>query len=156
MAKKLNATEFLDRHWREADIITGLFNGSSELQYSQIRKKLGLNGQSESNCEFIRHETQMTRILKALCSSGVLKKKKKGHKTFYTLQNTNIELKDSHKCRIAVDKSDFEDMIIKNKELEDELIVLKNRVYELNLEIGRLISENIELKGSVDSQSLDA
>jgi hypothetical protein len=159
MAKKLNPTEFLDRHLHEVDEVLSLFSNIEEMQYSEIRKRLSLDRKSILNRRSknqpendiadlgIKHETQLMRVLGALCHAGLLDKKSMEKKVYYHLnlsQKSADEIK--LRSRILKDPSFINEMIENKEQLEKQLENYKNRIYELNLEIGKHINENIELK----------
>jgi hypothetical protein len=158
MAKKLSDWEFLDRHWRETEVVLSLFKNKKELQYAEIRKKLSLDnrsrrernlrnkGEDESEELILNHETQLMRILKALCGANIIKKISKDKKVYYRISPVKSDSEEKPRHRIGIDTSYLNDIMEDNKRLEEQLESSKNRIYELNIEIGKLTKENIELK----------
>ncbi|MFQ5800762.1 MAG: hypothetical protein ACE5HH_03455 [Candidatus Hydrothermarchaeales archaeon] len=163
MAKKLNSWEFLDRHWQETEAVLSLFKDKQELRYAEIRRRLFLDSRSRRERNFqeekkngptelmIKHETQLMRILKALCSASVVKKITKANKVYYRLALPKPDVEEIIlRSRIARDASFLDEIMENKKSLEKQLESSKNRIYELNLEIGKLVRENIELKAKLD------
>jgi hypothetical protein len=162
MAKKLSPTEFLDRHLHEVSEVVGLFNKIDEMQYSEIRKKLSLdrksiiNRRSENQPEkeifdlIIKHETQLMRVLTTLCNAGLMDKKTMEKKVYYHI---NLSKKSANeikfRSRILKDPSFINELIESREQLEKQLEKYKNRIFELNLEVGKHINENIELKNRI-------
>jgi hypothetical protein len=166
MARKLSVLEFLDRHWREREEVVGLFNGNRELRYSDMRKKLTLDNRSrrENQLEdndsenpgngLIRHETELIRLLKAMCKASILEKRKNGKKAFYRLRDSKADSKIFRSSdRIAVNLNVFDELVKNKEELDTQLKTSKNRIYELNLEIGKLTAENIELRDHINLEN---
>jgi hypothetical protein len=163
MARKLSVLEFLDRHWREREEVVGLFNGNRELRYSDMRKKLTLDNRSrmknrlevnDSSNGLIRHETELIRLLKAMCKASILEKRKNGKKAFYRLRDSKADSKIFRSSdRIAVNLNVFDELVKNKEELDTQLKTSKNRIYELNLEIGKLTAENIELRDHINLEN---
>jgi hypothetical protein len=159
MAKKLSGSEFLNRHLGNVDSVLSLFKGDETLQYAKIRRSLSLdrksrlerkpNGGSETagNGLKLDHETQLIRILNALCENGLLKKTTNAHKVFYKLISSKHVIEEIRLRNQIFNDPTFLNQILEDRaELAKQLESFKSKVYDMNLEIGRFISENIDLK----------
>jgi hypothetical protein len=155
MARKLSATEFLDRHLKDIDTILALFKNKEELQYSEIRRKLSLDRKSKlekvnfsiEKTDSLTHETQLMRILKALCASKILEKIPRDKKVFYQISKPKQDIDEIRlKNKLTNDANFINETLGQKEALEKQIESLENRIYELNLEIGKHIRDNIELK----------
>jgi hypothetical protein len=154
MAKKLSPEEFLNRHITETDTILSLFKKEKELRYSDLRKKIFFPVKSSQVQPALKHETQLIRILKGMCGASLLEKKNIGNKIFYCRHASNTVVEELiFRSKILRDSSYIKEMLESKLTLESQLESAKKRIYELNIEIGRFITENIELKEKLDQPS---
>ena len=148
MAKKLTPIEFLERHWRETEAVERFFRDKKELRYAELRRRLFFNTNSQlqpNATPELRHETQLTRILKAMCEADRLNRITKDRQVYYRIHEGS-GFDETLNRRIAIDSSYFNEVLHDKAILEERLTRSEDRIYQLNIEIGRLTSENLELK----------
>jgi hypothetical protein len=134
MPKLIIEAEYVERD--DVKTVIKLFEMNQVLQYSEIRRELGLKkGELKPyNLRPIKYEIELVRILKRLTKFEVLFKSKVGRYSFYRLNPLKYQEKFSRP------KRRFEDIKKDKKGIERELIECREQSMAL-------ILENTKLKG---------
>ncbi len=132
MPKLINESEYIERD--DVKEVLKLFELSNVLQYSEIRRELGLKKGDlrPYNLRPITYEVELVRILNRLIKFEILFKAKVGRDSYYRLNPIK------HKEKFSRPKKSFEDIKKGKKGIEKELIEYRQQNMALILENTKL------------------
>lgn len=132
MPKKIIESEYAERD--DVKAVIKLFESNHVLQYSEIRRELGLKKSELGPYDVrpIRYEIELVRILKRLIEFGILFKSKVGRDSFYRLNPVKYQDK------FSTPERRFPDILKDKKGIEREYIECREQNMALVLENARL------------------
>lgn len=142
MPKLIIESEYVERD--DVKAVIELFESNNVLQYSEIRRGLGLKKSEFKPYDMrpIKYEIELVRVLKRLASFEILLKAKAGRDSFYRLNPKKLQEKFSKPKRRFSDISKYK------KGIEKELIELREQNMMLILENSKLKERLAQYEGT--------
>jgi hypothetical protein len=142
MPKLIIESEYVERD--DVKAVMKLFESNNVLQYSEIRRGLGLKKSEFKPYDTrpIKYEIELVRVLKRLASFEILLKAKVGRDSFYRLNPKKLQEK------FSTTKKRFADIKKDKKGIEREIIEYRERNMTLILENTKLKERLAQYEGA--------